>query len=166
MKYANIMFHGKTKCNIGDNLQLLAIDKLYDYMGLSPNDIIRIPYEELGTYKSKDGNPVILPINFPFLEYKEKGESERFSKDIIPVYLGCVLQKPELSEDEISFFERLQPIGCRDEYTFNLLKNNNINSWLNGCMSLCCFDYSLVKGSNTYIVDLDSEKLISSLKIQ
>lgn len=139
MKYANIVFSGKEFNNLGDNIQLIAIDKLYNYMGISDEDICKIPYGELSTWKSPDGEKVILPINFPFLEYKENGIIGTFSEDIIPVFLGLTLLQSKFSANEINYFKKHEPIGCRDEYTYHNLRRAGISSWLNGCITFSVF---------------------------
>ena len=140
MRYANIVFAGKEKHNLGDNLQLMSIDNLYKSMGLGEKEIIKIPYNELSTWYGKGLEKVILPINFPFLEYKEKGLSGLFSKKIIPVFLGLTLLNNYISKEDIAFLKEHEPIGCRDEYTYNNLKREGIVVWLNGCMTLTMFN--------------------------
>lgn len=140
MKYANIVFAGKEKHNLGDNLQLMAIDNLYKFMNLDENSIVKIPYNELSTWKESEGEKVILPINFPFLEYKENGLSGMFSESITPVFIGLTLLSNTFSTDDIAFLKKHEPIGCRDEYTYNNLKRAGIRVWLNGCMTLTLFD--------------------------
>lgn len=140
MRYANLVFVGKEKHNLGDNLQLMAIENLYKFMGIDDNDIVRIPYNELSTWQEKEVEKVILPINFPFLEYKEEGLSGLFSKNIIPVFLGLTLLNNNLSKKDLAFLKEHEPVGCRDEYTYNNLNKAGIEVWLNGCMTLTMFD--------------------------
>lgn len=139
MLYANIVFKGKNFCNLGDNLQLLAIDNLYRLMGIKKEDVIDIPYDELKTWRPKTDEKAVLPINFPFLEYCEDGIGGLFSDYIEPVFLGLTIIKPYLSEPEIAYLKKYEPIGCRDEYTFQTLKKYNIQAWLNGCMTLTMY---------------------------
>ena len=42
MKFANLKFNARGINNIGDNLQLIAIDNIYKEMGIDLNDIIYI----------------------------------------------------------------------------------------------------------------------------
>ena len=136
MKFANISFIGREVCNIGDNVQLMAIDHLYACMGIRENDIIRIPYNELSTWKSEDGEKALLPMNFPILEFFEKGLAGIFSADIVPVFLGLTYLKTYLKQDEVEYLKKHEPIGCRDEYTYNTMQKYGIQSYLNGCMTL------------------------------
>ena len=40
-----------------------------------------------------------------------------------------------LSEKSIDWFKRHEPIGCRDEYTLQLLKNKGVATYLSGCLT-------------------------------
>ena len=66
MKFANIVMTRNGRCTIGDDIQLLAIENLYRYMGIDYNEVVRIPFNELATY---DGDYVVLPISFPLHGY-------------------------------------------------------------------------------------------------
>lgn len=159
MRYANILFRGKELCNIGDHLQLMAIDHLYMCMGIKTDEIVYIPYDELGTWKSEDGEKVLLPINFPFLEFIKKGLAGIFSSDITPVFLGLTYIKPYLDKWEVDYLKQYEPIGCRDEYTYNTLQKEGIQSWLNGCMTLTLFSKRKckLKEQKVYLVDVPAE---------
>ena len=67
MKYANIRMQRDGLNNLGDNIQLLAIDNLLHYMGVPKEDIVYIDYYDLATY---DGEYVVLPINYPLYGYR------------------------------------------------------------------------------------------------
>lgn len=156
MRYANIEFEGKSQCNIGDNLQLLSIDHLYDILRIPREDIVRISYTNLKTWKSLDGRKVLLPINFPFLEYTDRGIAGLFSDDIIPLFLGFTYIKPFLDKEEIEYFKKYEPIGCRDEYTYNTMQKYGIQSWINGCMTLTLFEKrkKTEQQSKVFLVDI------------
>ena len=67
MKYGNIIYENRyDRMNLGDDIQLLSIENLYNQMGIDYKDVIRVNYRELATY---DGEYVILPISFPMLSY-------------------------------------------------------------------------------------------------
>lgn len=159
MRYANISFLGKEICNIGDNLQLMAIDHLYMCMGIKADEIVRIPYNELSTWKSDNGEKVLLPVNFPFMEYSEQGLAGIFSADIIPVFLGLTYIKTYLSQSEVEYLKRHEPIGCRDEYTYNTMQRYGIQSWLNGCMTLTMYSKRIHNSEEqkVYLVNVPEE---------
>lgn len=153
MKYANIVFDGNRKgsVNIGDDLQLLAIDNMYKQMGIASSEIVRIGLSELTTY---DGEYVILPISFPLYGYREKMYITMFSPKIIPVFLALSIMSSNISEEECIYLRRFEPIGCRDYHTVKILRSHNIMAYLNGCMTATLPKRDNLNGKNVYIVDL------------
>ena len=80
MKYANLSLDiNKGMENIGDWAQIFAIERLYHYMNIDCQKIIKIKISEISSY---NGEYVILPINYPLYGYYN------LSPKIIPVYLG------------------------------------------------------------------------------
>lgn len=134
MKFANIIFNKRgEELTIGDDMQILAIENLYNYMGIDYNDVVRIERTDLQTY---DGELVILPVSFPFVAYYDDLTITCFSEKIIPVFLGLCVFSQELDDRDVAYLKRYSPIGCRDEYTLNTMKKYNIPAYLNGCMTL------------------------------
>lgn len=113
-------------------MQLLAIDNLYNYMGIDRNEIVRIDFYDLNTYS---GEYVLLPINYPFYGYKDDMSITMFSPKIIPVFLGLSLMCADFKEAELNYLKRFEPIGCRDEYTMTELRKKGIFAYLNGCLT-------------------------------
>lgn len=132
MRYANYKFHARGVNNLGDNMQLIAIDLIYDCMGISKEDIIYIDKNEMSTYK---GEYVVLPVTMPLIDYTEGGIRGRFSDHIIPVFLGLTLAKDRLLPQEVEYYHRFEPIGCRDERTMNTLRKYGILAYLHGCIT-------------------------------
>ena len=149
MKYANIINKGTRLRNYGEDIQLLAIQNLYDYMGIPQDEIVRITPEELFTYDGEEY--LLLPINWPFW-----GSYSRLSSKIIPVYLGISAVGDSIIDS--MRFRDFAPIGCRDQRTFEICKKNGIDAYINGCMSLT-FPKADKKGKNIYIVDVCEELL-------
>jgi hypothetical protein len=117
--------------NFGDQVQMLALQHLYEYMGINPSEVISIPSAELGIY---DGDEVILPINI--CELRTQGDNYQWlSKKVHPVFLGVDLQVTLLTKSMVDFFKEYQPIGCRDETTYSILLRNGIRCYLNGCLT-------------------------------
>lgn len=132
MKYANYKFHARGVNNLGDNMQLIAIDYIYDCMGIPEKDIIYIDKNDLSVY---NGEYVILPVTMPLVDYTENGICGRFSDKIIPVFLGLTLVKDRLLPQEIEYYHRFEPIGCRDERTMSTLRKHGIQAYLHGCIT-------------------------------
>ena len=132
MKFANIVMTRNGRCTIGDDIQLLAIENLYRYMGIDYNEVVRIPFNELATY---DGDYVVLPISFPLHGYSHDAVITQNSDRIIPVFLGMAILADHLDSEEVEYLKKFQPIGCRDQFTMEVLRKYNIICYLNGCMT-------------------------------
>ena len=132
MKFANIVMTRQGRFTIGDDVQLLAIENLYRYMGINYDDVVRIPFNQLSTY---DGEYVVLPISFPLYAYSHDDKITQYSERIIPVFLGMALLVDHLDDAEVEYLKKFQPIGCRDQYTMETLRKYNILCYLNGCMT-------------------------------
>lgn len=142
MRYANLCYVSgskldgeKCRINIGDYMQLIAIDNMYDKMGIPKSEIYYLTIEECKTYM---GEYLILPINFMISDFMfcEQGKWI-FSEKIIPVFLGICLYKNGFSftEYNLEYLKRFSPIGCRDINTLNQLMNNGVDAYLSGCLS-------------------------------
>lgn len=152
MKYANIDFKACVINNIGDQLQILALDNIYHIMGVKPDDIVYLDYHQLSDYS---GEYVLLPVVMPMSDYFPHGFADRFSDRIIPVFFGLTSVKQTLSNEEVEYLKRWQPIGCRDEYTLNVLRKYGITSYLHGCSTITFPERSPGKYEKVYIVDVD-----------
>lgn len=161
MRYGNVIFDGKrsSSVNIGDDLQLLAVEHLYMKMGIEGGQIVRIPFSQLSTYV---GEYVILPISFPLYGYRDGLFITNFSPYIIPVFLGLSMMSDNILPAEVDYFKRFEPILCRDFHTVQLLRKNQIEAYMGGCLTLTLttdlFRTKVErKPSNVYLVDI-SEK--------
>lgn len=158
MKFANYEFRARGINNLGDNMQLIAIDEIYKKMGIPKEEIVYIDKNDLSCYK---GEYVILPVTMPLIDYTEGGITGRFSDYIMPVFIGLTLVKDELSDDEVRYYNRFEPIGCRDERTLKTLRSYGIQSYLHGCIT-ASLPKRATKEKNfnkVFIVDISSELL-------
>ena len=133
MRFANYHYTGKNINNLGDHVQILTVDYLYNSMGVSKKDIVYIDKDNLGFY---DGEPVLLPVSMPLIDYKENGFADMFSDKIIPVFFGLTMAKDELLSVEVDYLKKYEPIGCRDERTYHTLVNSGISAYLGGCLTV------------------------------
>lgn len=146
MKYANISiergYAGAStrlgadairKINIGDHAQILAIDHLYQQMGIPSNEIVYIEYYDLMDY---DGEYVVLPINLVFFNAYYGERDLIFSPKIIPVFLGIHAINGSYNERELDYFRRYSPIGCRDIRTLSIFRKKNVDAYMYGCTTL------------------------------
>lgn len=120
--------------NVGDYIQILAIENLYKEMGVKSEDIVRIRMQELKSYR---GDKLILPINL--IVYGDNffdGSDIAISEDIIPVFLGVHFYHYYFSEKTVDYFRRFGPVGCRDESVVRYLQKLGIPAYLGGCITI------------------------------
>lgn len=159
MKYGKLVY---TKRNdgltIGDDMQLLGIENLYNYMGISDEDILNVDFHELKHY---DGESVILPISFPLLNYSEGTTITCYSEKIIPVFLGVCILANEYCDEDIAYLKRFEPIGCRDQYTYDNMRKNGIDAYVNTCMTLALprvvNEKDLAKREKIFCIDVNGK---------
>ena len=132
--------------NIGDDFQTLAAINL-----LKKNDIhdyIFINREKLSEY---DGEPVILVMNGWYMHDLSKFPP---SNKITPIFISVYVEHEKLISQNVNYFKKHEPIGCRDLNTKKLFEKYNIKAYFSGCLTLCFDEYKL-KGDKNYIVDLN-----------
>ncbi len=136
MRFANILWRDRTlegsdlkMVNMGDTLQFMVIDYLYDQAAISREDVLKIQVSDLRDYQ---GEKLILPLNWSlFNPYYMEDDRIALSENIIPVFLGMTIEsmfcKDEyFNEYNISYLKRFEPIGCRDESTALILGKYHI----------------------------------------
>ena len=149
--------------NLGDHIQILAIDDLYASMGINKDDLVYIDMEDLATY---NGSRVKLPVAFPLLRYNENGIAGMFSDKIEPVFIAFTVAKWFLEKEEVAYLKRYEPIGCRDEHTYQLLCKYEIDAYLNGCLTITLPQRQITPNQNKiYCIDIP-EKLKDKLPIK
>ncbi len=157
MRFANYRFNAKGVNNLGDNMQILAIDEIYKSMGIDLNEVVYIPTDQLDSY---DGEYVVLPVTMPLVDYRERGIAGRFSPRIIPVFLGLTMVKDTLEHEEVAYYKRFEPIGCRDERTLQTMRSYQIQSYLHGCITVTLPRREFEpENGKVYIVDVDQTML-------
>lgn len=159
MKYANLRINPtNVSNNIGDNMQIMAVDNLYTYMGIPNKDVVRIDFSQMDVYEGED---VILPINWYFHKFFKYGKKNVFSDKIYPIFLGASFVSNIFSDEEVAFLRRHEPIGCRDEWTYNNLKAYGIEAYLNGCMTSLFprREENVEKQKKVFCVDVPQELL-------
>lgn len=148
--------------NIGDDFQCLAVKRF-----LSNSDI-RIDREHM---KNHQGDSVRMLVNGWFL-HDEGGwpPSNCIDPAFVSIHISNVRQKngvvPQsymLSADGKKYLKEHQPIGCRDTYTYKILKKSGINAYFSGCMTLTLESRRENRGDYICLVD-PNEKLVQFVK--
>lgn len=156
MKFANLKYtkNRTGSVNIGDDMQIFAISNLYKLMGIGSDSIIKIDFSELSTY---EGEYCILPISFPLYGYQNEFNITNFSPYIIPVFLSLSIMAKTLSDVDVNYLKKFEPIGCRDKYTMNVLRRYQIVAYLNGCLTATLPYAENNKRDEIYMVDIPED---------
>ncbi len=117
--------------NIGDPMQDYALDLLYQRMGISDDQIVEIRPSDMQTY---DGEYVLMPMLGIAISDVGMGAMP-FSSHIIPLFLSSHFIKTSFNPEIINYLRNFQPIGCRDEFGLNGLRNHGLLCNLTGCIT-------------------------------
>ena len=139
--------------NIGDDIQAIAIRNIYREMEISDGEIVYLDFNDLSSY---NGEHIILPICF---NLQTDYNSIPFPPRIIPCFVGLSLFETSfITNETVNYLKRYEPIGCRDEQTYNLMLSKGIDAYLAGCVTTI---FPRRKESDTYkkifIVDVADE---------
>jgi len=158
--YANLCSFDTTNINIGDYLKFLTIDYVYDLMGIK--DVVYLTPKECMDYA---GEALILPTFFlPGI----KNGSINISNKITPIILSLSLPSVSYQFDADSFFSKHEnvqyllkhsPIGCRNEYTYNLLTEHGVPAYIAGCLTVVFPKRENVNPTKVVLVDTPLELL-------
>lgn len=133
MKYGVITYSAwkdriEAEINLGDTIQEFSILNIFKRMGIAGKDIVRIDHNEIHDYK---GEYVLIPI---CTNTSVHNNTFPMSDRIIPCFIGLSLfSSGGLSNELVRYFKKFEPIGCRDESTFALMKEHGIVAYLAGC---------------------------------
>ncbi len=124
-------WNNKALLNIGDAAEYLVVEQLYQEMGITEIDIVRLSIKDLTAYR---GESLIVAMNIALDSYVGYNDIlENLSPDIIPVFLGMCFADTNMNEKQLRCLKTYEPVGCRDERSYVYLKTNGIDCYLNGC---------------------------------
>lgn len=124
-------WNNKALLNIGDAAEYVVIEQLLKKTNPMEMQYVRLSISDLIDYR---GDKIIVPINIAFDSYVGYNKIlEKFSPDIIPIFLGISLTMTSLNDKQIEFLKKFSPIGCRDQRTYMYLQRKGITAYLNGC---------------------------------
>lgn len=156
MKYGRLLFNYGDYAkrlkgfNIGDAVQIEALNYIYKQMGITEEQIQDICYADLQTY---DGEYVLLPM----LGVAIGLENARLplSPKIIPVFFSAHFAASEFNNKTLEYLKRYEPIGCRDEYSMNNLRKKGIQCYLSGCITVTLpRREASVQGEKVFFIDV------------
>lgn len=158
MIWGNFYDSTRTNINIGDYLQFMTVNHIYQHMGIPEKDIVYIDFADVIEY---DGERMVLPINYSIHDFVKNGRIA-ISKQITPVFIALQL---DIVNDSINidnflsdeynqqYLLKHSPIGCRDIVTYQYLKKHGIPSYVNGCMTATLPAYSGKRGDKIILAD-------------
>lgn len=134
MRYGNLIYNKRNgRLNLGDDIQILAVENMYREMHVNYRDVVRIEFSDLYIW---DGEELIVPISFPIISYSNQMCITCFSEKIRPVFLALSILAESLNEKDVEYLIRFSPIGCRDHHTYMIMKRYHIPAYLFGCMTM------------------------------
>lgn len=149
MKYGLLTYReGKEKYNVGDYVQSLAAKQFLPEVDQYLNR------EKLGEYY---GSEIKLIMNGWFTHNIHKWvPSEPINPLFVSFHLNSTAAPFMLSDRGIAYLKQHQPIGCRDKFTVQILKEKGIDAYFTGCLTLTLDNYKVddsERGDDIYIVD-------------
>ena len=152
----------KKEGNIGDCIQNIAVENIYNKAGISPNNLTLINRDALNLY---NGEPSNLIMQSYFAE-AYKVFPFPWSKNILPIFLGFHLnstnnsRKRFIKEQIHKNMKSYEPVGCRDRSTRDFLKAYGVNAYFSGCMTLTLdARKDIPQNGKIFIVDLHKKVL-------
>lgn len=144
--------------NVGDDIQTLAAINFLRKKGVAEYSFVN--REKLHEY---DGEEVHLLMNGWFMHQPKNFPP---SGKIKPIWISFHIARPQLIKNNLEFFKKQPPIGCRDQATVNLLQKYGVDAYFTGCLTLF-FDKHTRKGSKKYLVDVNTNvSYIPNLEIE
>lgn len=118
--------------NMGDAVQTMCVMQFYEELQIPESEVVYLNLNEINTYR---GEKLIVPmvgaavgIGFALLP---------LSPDIIPIFISTHFAMSELTQEQVEYLKRFEPIGCRDEFGNDLMSSYGIRAYISGCMTLC-----------------------------
>jgi hypothetical protein len=145
------MKYSHTSMNLGDTIQTIAVEQFLPRvdMRLERDELNRVPLDDK-YYVVMNGYFTAAPANWPP------------SNSVVPIFFGFHIADYKdvhmavLSQSSINYFQRHQPIGCRDKGTASLLQERGVYTYYSKCLTLTFpRRNSNPKNGKIYIVDAD-----------
>lgn len=157
MKYG-IMYYKETD-NIGDDIQTYAATRFL------PHIDYYIDREKLNSFVPYEKEKVSVIMNGWFLHNKAAWPPSPYINPLMHSMHFTSLNNIDVGELYLQgkggeYLKKYQPIGCRDEETEKRLRNNGIDTYFSGCMTLTIEKQkNIEKKSYICAVDLDEKSL-------
>lgn len=134
--------------NVGDYIQSLAAKQFLPTVDAFVNR------EKLAEY---DGEEIKMILNGWFTHnYSNWVPSENIEPLFVSFHVNNTAAPFMLDDRGIDYLKKYEPIGCRDQFTANLLTEKNVKAYFSGCLTLTLDSYRVQdseRTDNIYIVD-------------
>lgn len=149
MKYGLLTYDENERFfNVGDNIQSLAAKQFLPKVDEFLNR------EKLADYKGENIN---LIMNGWFSHNVSNWiPANSINPLFVSFHLNNTAAPHMLSDKGIAYLKKHQPIGCRDKFTADTLKEKGIDAYFTGCLTLTLDSYKVndsERGDDIYIVD-------------
>lgn len=149
MKYGLLEYEENSQFfNVGDNIQSLAAKQFLPQVDQYVNR------EKLGEYH---GENIKMILNGWFTHNAANWiPSEQIKPLFVSFHINNTAAAAMLSDEGVTFLKKHQPIGCRDQFTADLLKGKGVEAYFSGCLTLTLDSYKVddsERGNDIYIVD-------------
>lgn len=142
--------------NLGDDVQTLAAINFLEKKGLKAE--VFVNREELINYSGPEIN---LIMNGWFMHDVHKFPPP---EKINPIFISFHCSNEDLIKNNVEYFKKHDPIGCRDAATVELFRKNDINAYFTGCLTLY-FNKQTVRNNSKYLVDINTCKYIPKVNL-
>lgn len=156
VKNDSFMFPKYAKANIGESIQSVAMELIYDRCSIQRENIIKIDQCRVKEYQ---GEEIILPLRLP-LSSENVDDFLPLDSKVHPFFISLHLHDDIFynRQDLVEYFKRYEPIGCRDEVSCDFFRKHGIESYIMGCYTLVFPQRKEGTYDKAFVVDA-SEKL-------
>ena len=158
MKYG-LLFHEPT-LNIGDDIQSYATKQFLPHVDYLINR------EEIGRFRSKDGEPVATIMAAWWMWAKWSWPPTRFiypyftgfhySDNKAAKQAGCPVDYLFMKGLGGKYLNAYGPVGCRDNYTRDRLRELGVNAEFSGCITITLPEQKKTKPEKEYVCLVDA----------
>ena len=147
MKYKLLGAKSEESLNIGDYIQAVASSQFYPQID---------GFIEREALKEYDGDVCKVIMNGWYMHHPEHWPpSPQIKPLFVAFHINSSVKDRFLKDDSLKYLKEHEPIGCRDMKTMNLLKENGVDAYFSGCMTLTLGEKykSISKNGKIYFVD-------------
>ncbi len=142
--------------NVGESIQSVVMREIYEKCGVQEDSIIKINQCDIKAYQ---GEEVILPLRLP-LSKENIDDYLPLTSSVHPFFISLHVHDDIFEDrpDLVEYFQKYQPIGCRDEISCEYFRTHGIESYIMGCYTLMFLPRENTEQQNKIVcVDISSK---------